>query len=162
LRNSPGATLIAVHRPSRITTGQQIVFFSTNTSQNTTRAGLAAGLLSAALEFGGRRLDSNSFQSITSTGTANTPYVHVGVANYSAASATMYVNGEIAASTSSFQTSGQSDNTDSLGVALFSNLGGAVYTGAIAEVLVYPRALSAAEVSAISRYLGAKWGITVA
>jgi len=162
LRNVAGGTLIAVHRPTAIAAGQSAVFFSTNASVNATRLVLAAGVLSAALELGGRRLDANSFQGITSSGSANTPYVHVGVANYSAASATMYVNGTVTASSSSFQTGGNSENADSLAVSLFNNGGGgSIYTGAIAEVLVYPRALSAAEVSAISRYLGAKWSIAV-
>lgn len=163
VRNVTGGTLIAVHRPLAIATGQQVFMFSSGTNAFANRLGLAAGATAAALEFGGRRLDSNSFQAVgNNSGTANTPYVHVGVVNYTNATATMYVNGIVAASSSSFQTGGNSDNTDSLAVSLFNNGGGtSVYPGAIAEVLVYPRALSAAEVSAISRYLGAKWGIAV-
>lgn len=36
------------------------------------------------------------------------------------------------------------------------------HSGLIAEMVVYSRVLSAAELTSLSRYLGAKWGITVA
>jgi hypothetical protein len=48
-------------------------------------------------------------------------------------------------------------------IALGHNAGNANnLTGRIAEVVWYTRALSAAELSTLVRYLGAKWGITVA
>lgn len=36
------------------------------------------------------------------------------------------------------------------------------HSGLIAEVVIYSRVLSAAEMTSLSRYLGAKWGVTVA
>lgn len=52
----------------------------------------------------------------------------------------------------------------SLGRGVLTSAGGAItsHNGLIGEILVYGAALSVAEVAAVSRYLGAKWGITVA
>jgi hypothetical protein len=47
-----------------------------------------------------------------------------------------------------------------LGIGVLNVTG--YHSGLIAEMIVYSRALSLAEVLAVERYLGAKWGITVA
>lgn len=161
LRNLGGATLIAVHRPAQVAGTQPAVFFSSGTSAFAARAALSCGLTTAALEAGGRRLDANGYQQVNSAATANTAYVHGAIFNYSAATLNMYVNGSVAASSTSYQTSGSTSDTDSVVARLFSNDGGARYIGAIAEVLVFNRAISADEMTALSRYLGRKWGISV-
>ena len=162
-RNAQGITLIAVHRPTVIPATQALLFFSRGDSATAARAVIGCGITTFGLEVGGRRLDANSYQQVNSTAAANTAYVHVGVMNYASASLSLFVNGTLTASSSSFQTAGNSEDTNSLAVSLFTNgSGGAFYQGAIAEVMAYTRAISSAEVSALSRYLGAKWGITVA
>lgn len=161
-RNVSGVTLIGVHRPTTASVLQSIFFLSRGDVITSPRAVIAAGVTSGSLESGGRRLDANSIQTVFSPYVVDTPYVHVGVLNYSAATLSHYVNGSLANSSSSFQTAGLSENNDSLAANLFTNGASGLYQGAGAEFVAYSRALSASEVSAISRYLGAKWGVAVA
>jgi len=117
---------------------------------------------------GGRRLDGDSFQAVTGAVATTNAIVLSGVLDYANAAAFLFSNGAQVASSNSFLTAGNTSDTDSGASAIGSSVdtAGSVTSnqldGWIGEVCVYQRALPAAERLAIERYLGRKWGITVA
>lgn len=116
----------------------------------------------AGLQLFGRRNDEDASQVATSTPNTN-PNVIVATGNYGSAIATVRVNGTSTATTNPWLTAGNTPNNDSLAVAIaFDGSSGNHVDGFIAELAVFQKALTVAEASAIERYLGAKWGITVA
>jgi len=121
------------------------------------------------VQVGGRRLDADNFASVfPANGTLNTnPYVIASVMDYANASASLRANGSALAS-GSILTAGNTSDTasQSVSVGATANQDGSVnsnqLTGWIAEVIVYRRALALTERTTIEKYLGAKWGITLA
>lgn len=167
-RNVSGITCFAVLKFDTVALSQQTVArFESNT------AGLARFILDGgtsvgaggSLRIGGRRLDADSFDSATTAAAfQNTDAsVFCGTLDYSSATAGLHANGASVAVDSSFQTAGLSSDTDSSTVVIGSSPSVASpMDGYIAEVIVYQRALSAAERQRVERALGRKWGITVA
>jgi hypothetical protein len=129
-----------------------------------TRSGIAANnnLITAA----GRRLDSDA--AIIVSDTANfsigTPYVACAAFNYSGSIARIFRDGIVRGTNTAFHSGGNTDNTDSRRVVLFGidDTSGQVTDGRLGDVLVYNRLLSDAEISTVNRWLGSRYGVTVA
>jgi hypothetical protein len=120
------------------------------------------GVFGGNFGVGGRRLDADSFSGIGyAAGTGSE--VYTALVDYANADAFFFAGGSQQASTTSFLTAGNSSNTNSLGAALFANgIGGTVPTATLGEALIYSRALTTSERQKVERYLGRKWGLTVA
>jgi hypothetical protein len=150
------------------TNNRQVVSFSTQASGQT-RALLGGGVTSGKFSTGGRRQNADSIQTISSSGSlqTDTRVVHAGILKYSDAAAELRINGVIDGSSSSFQTAGNTSDTDSFLArigALAGSLGFETFCAnvRINEILVYTQLLNSPQVSAIERYLSRKWGVALA
>lgn len=161
LRNVPGATIIvAASLTSPL--NQNLVHISTGAVAAQVRASLIRNSGTNGLGAAGRRLDADSFAG-AGYGAGDGSDVYTAMLDYSNSDAFVFAGGLQQASNTSFQTSGNTSDTDSLGVSVFATtLGNNPCTGTLGEVLIYARALTAAERQRVERYLGRKWGITVA
>lgn len=112
---------------------------------------------------GGRRLDADSFQSVQSSGSYGTANFEIqcGEFLYSAATLRNIINGTIDGSTTSFQTTGSTSNTDSAETLLGGNpFAGSVtvfFNGDIGEVII---SYTQADREKLEGYLAWKWGIS--
>lgn len=155
-QNVPGLTIVAVGKiPSNA--AADLVFFSTATSSAVGRVALRSNGAATGVLTGGRRLDSNGFQSVEHV-TARVPAIHAGVFDYTNSDLFLYLNGTLAASSTSFQTNGSSENTASMSASIL----GAATDSLLGELLIWRRVLTASEFSYMTRAIGRKWGITVA
>lgn len=161
IRNVPGATLATVANYTNNSSGRCVVGISTPTAgQN--RATLAANLAgTAGYLTGGRRLDADLFGlagSATFSAAAN--LIQVGVLDYANSDAFSYVNGSLNASNTSFQTSGNTSDTDSGALYVgISGTGTNFMLGFVGEVIVTSTALSAADRERVEGYLAWKWAL---
>lgn len=160
-RNVGGLTLFAVFSKTNVNDGNLWV-----ATRNGSNAQLRAGFVAAsgAWQIAGRRLDSNSFDGASYSATGRLgPAVASNVFDYANAKAFGYYNGSLLATDDPFQDAGNTSDTDSDYVGIGSGASAVnIFAGYIAEVLIYRRALSDAERKRVERYLGSKWGITVA
>jgi hypothetical protein len=165
LRNVPGATAVIVARLDQTSRNGAFFNFSTAVGVSFARFQMGQSTTIGGTYVGGRRLDANSFAATPFSDNTNSQIL-TGVLNYSAASAFIYSNGSLQASNTSFQTSGNSDDTSHAAVSLANNSntlsGSQPHDGWIGEMLVWSRALADLERQRVERYLGRKWGITVA
>jgi len=164
-RNVSGGTAFVVGKIDNIVGSQ--VFFAASRNGSNSQARLVIDTDSAASSWraGGRRLDADGFAGVTSAGSWDTNVnVLTGVLDYGNSDAFLYENGTLLNSNTSFQANGNTSDTDSDAVYIGATGGGLVsfLDGVIAEIILYQRALSAAERQRVERYLGRKWGITVA
>lgn len=163
LRNVPGATLFCVHNWLTAPTVNKSPLFISTATATTGRAAIGTGVSSRKPYSGGRRLDANSFQSATAA--SNNPdqaFLQVAVFDYAAATVTQYINGSVDGVNLTFQTAGNSSDTNSAAVnigvsdpvtpTVFANVD-------ISEILVFPTALSAADRQAVDSYLRRKWAL---
>jgi hypothetical protein len=141
----------------------------TNNPAGVTRSLLGGGTVSGRFRIGGRRLDADVLANVSSAGVIATgqTVIHSGLLNYSSATASMRINGAVDGSSSTFQTAGNTSDTDSAFAsvgALFNSFGNVQFCNvAIGEVLVYSGStLASQEVEAIERYLAQKWAVTMA
>ena len=162
-RNVSGLTMIAVARSNLNNTFRPIWHASTGTG-TATRATFGVAFASPNNFFvGNRRLDADSSQSVTASFSNTNANVLSGTLDYANAAATLHQNGSSIATNSSFQTAGNTSDTDSQGTRVGSDAGDTFnWRGWIAEILVYQRVLTTAERQRVERYLGTKWDITVA
>lgn len=161
-RNTAGATCFVVHRPTTVGSSRAMCGWSRGDNADSARFSVGIGITTGNFEAGGRRLDADSFASAAGgTPVVNTKYVQTGVVDYTNTDAFVYANGALMGSNTSFQTTGSSSDTRSAGGNFFRLSASQPYRGAIAEIIVYRRALSEAERKAVEAYLGRKWGITV-
>jgi len=94
---------------------------------------------------GGRRLDGDTNVTVTSTGnlTNATQYLHTAEFDFATSDLRQYINGAVDGSTTSFQTNGNTSNTDSAnstGAAItLGSLGGTVnrFDGGIQALVIY-------------------------
>lgn len=163
-RNVGGLTIIVAGELDTTTSARVFVNISRNGNVSQARALLDFDNASNSFRAGGRRTDADSFDFVVSGGSATTgPVVLTGVYNYAASDLFLYVSGSLLASNTSFQTDGNTSDTDSDNVSVAQNsFGVGALDGAIGEILIYQRALSAAERQRVERALGKKWGIAVA
>jgi hypothetical protein len=107
---------------------------------------------------GGRRLDANSFQSVQSSasyGTANFE-IQCGEFLYSSATLRNIINGTIDGTTTSFQTSGSTSDTNSAQIDIGGNPAGVFFGGDIGEIVI---SYTAADREKFEGYLAWKWGL---
>jgi len=110
-----------------------------------------------------RRLDRTEFADLA--GGRNTPGQWVldsAVIHYAAARAALLSNGSTLSSTTGFLTPGRTSPTDSRMFVIGSDHREQRWRGEIAEILLYNRALSTAELAEVHRHLGAKYRIRMA
>lgn len=159
LKNVDGATTVIVKKNTNYTNTANILFISNNTTGS--RAVTQSYTSTVTFDsVGGRRLDADSYQALNTSNFANTSFnVITGVFDYANSDIYMYGNGQLLSSSTAFQTSGQTSNTDSASIGL--SIGLATYfTGDIAEVCVWNRALSTNELNQVHTYLFNKYGFT--
>lgn len=163
----PAMTLIVAHRPA-VATGNRCLF---DVAQGSSYAGTGTirrffsvasyGTAGAPYwAFGGR--DAVYANSATS---ANTAYVHSLVlpsGSSSASNPAYYRNGTLSARSSAGADGTVTFTPDRFSIGSSSQGATEFYSGHIAEVLFYSRALSDSERLSIERFLGTKYGITVA
>jgi len=154
-----GITMFVVRKAER-TSGSSMVYtsISTNIANVNQRA---SSLMSDGKYFAlaGRRLDDDAYTVLRSNkeGTLNW-HIHTNVINYEEANGSIYVDGTHLL-TNDFLTEGNTSNTDSLRSTIGSQSNDAFFfSGDIAEVIIYNRALSDAERSAVDSYLQGKYG----
>ncbi len=171
LRNVESATMIGVLTTERNSSnrGMRALMVSSGTNSAGTRAGINlfdsfGTSIGGTGDFGlaGRRLDSDEFQRIE--GGELTPgqlSTMTGVFDYQAGELTLLVDGEQETQVSDFQTAGNTSDTDSLNIrigadAVLGNPRG-FFTGQIAELMVFDRALSVEEIGDVESYIFDKW-----
>lgn len=173
LRNTAGATVIAVARPTAIPTqgGHRVFMASTGTSSASSRAGFnffdsfgtgIGGSGDAGLA--GRRLDTDSYQRINGGSSDLTAYsIWSGEFDYTGATARLFQDGTLQTEATGFQSPGNTSETDSLNIRLgadasFTDQRG-FFTGDLAELIVYDRLLTAPERQQIEQWLTSKWSM---
>jgi hypothetical protein len=173
LRNVNGATLVAV---AQFTTplaggalngpllfvGSGVVEALRRLMLNTNPSPGTAGTYS----LGGRRLDADAFANVSSPTeiTAN-PVIWTGNADYANARVNTWLNGVADIVNATFQTSGNTSDTDSLGLGVFASSTGSVYTynnTRMSEAHIFSNTLSTTDRQTLERNKGAYFGITVA
>jgi hypothetical protein len=163
LRNLAGATVFAVATPSSVAGGERYVFSAS--SSNLTLNMFLFGTIANQFRYGGRRLaaDAGDFTNF-GTVTNNTPYIMTAIQNWQSATKSAFISNGNTNNDTSFQTSGNSENANSasdlaIGKVAISNT--SYWNGDIAEILVFPTALSTTERQAVERYLSNKYAITI-
>jgi hypothetical protein len=159
LRDKGYAYNFAVTCNTNTSTSRAILFISTTTS--TARLLHSYNQVTAnRINIGGRRLDANSFVSISS----NTNYsttdlaLNVGILDYANSDAFLYENSTQTASTTTFQTDGNTSNTTSAFVRIFAQgtAGNAPIIGSASEVIFYNTDQSANR-TAIENNINRNW-----
>jgi hypothetical protein len=164
-RNVSGGTAFVVGKIDNIVGSQVFFAASRNGSNSQARLVIDTDPAASSWRAGGRRLDADGFNASTSASSWDTNVnVLTGVLDYGNSDSFLYENGTLLNSNTSFQTNGTTSDTNSDAVHIGATGGGLVsfLDGVIAEMILYQRALSAAERQRVERYLGKKWGITVA
>lgn len=157
LNDVSGVTLFAAVKANTIMSGTTIrpaIYFSRGGGQQV-RAGI--GVSGDKLTIGGRRLDGDSYKSITEGSYAPGEVMVIsGYIDYANATAKLFKNGTEIGSDTSFQTAGNTSNTDSQSVAIgrYPSYG---FDGFVAEIAMYDSVLSDADRQAVETYLTDKW-----
>lgn len=107
---------------------QNIFNASSAVSPASTRLALGMGAASG-IRAGGRRLDADDFQSVEVSQATFENTVAAGVFDYSNSNIFLRRNGAVVASSASFQTNGNTQNTASLAVQVGANTGSFLYLG---------------------------------
>ena len=143
------------------TTNQNIFYLETNADA---AWHLLRQLSDGRYFFGGRRVFTASAQTASGS-SGSTAFRLVGTrVSFSTAHASMTVNGAQVAQISPFQTPGNAQIAVSDSITIFGrdNSVALPFSGKIARVLVWPRALTASELLRVHRYLSATYGIALA
>ncbi len=171
LRNVESATLIGVLTTELTSSNRGMRAFMVSSGTNS--AGSRAGInlfdsfgtsIGGSGDFGlaGRRLDSDDFQRIEGGEiVAGELSTMAGVFNYQDSEIVLFVDGEEETRIGEFQTAGSTSDTDSLNIrigadAVLGNPRG-FFTGQIAELIVYDRALTESELADVDAYIDSKW-----
>lgn len=161
LRNTPGATIMAVCNYTDNSVTRTVISISTATP-GSNRAGIFARIgIPTGYALSARRLDSEGSSTVvgSSTFSAATNVLQGAVIDYANTDAFSYVNGNLNASNTAFITAGNTSDTDP----------GAVYIGrssttlnsmlgTIAEIIVVSSAVTTSERQLMEGYLAWKWG----
>jgi hypothetical protein len=165
-RNVNSATWVAVGKyptTAPVANGM-LLFCSTPTAVSTTRLGLTANPSPGGefMSIVGRRLDGDSYATAPSSTPriANSWFVEVGQANYSAGQANHWTNGTQDLTAAEFQTAGNTSDTNPTLVAVFGPPTLAARNGTeIAEAIALHGPLSTNDRQKLEGYLAHKWGI---
>lgn len=140
---------------------QHIIAISTSAA-GTLRSIVGGGIVAQRNTTGSRRLDGDSFQSISGSVSIGTAWNVVGgVFDFANTDAFLYVDGTQAATNGSFQSAGNTSNTAPAVITLGSNPGqvGAFFAGDLAEVIAINGAATTDIRQRIEGYLAWKWGL---
>jgi len=160
-RNVGALTMFVVGQLDTANADAQLLFICRN-GATSARAAVAYLFGTNSFVTGGRRLDSDGFSAASYIANTNANVI-TGLLDYANSDAFIFQNGTQQADNTLFHGNGNTSNTDSDGVSIGQNIAGAQsLDGWIAEVIVYQRALPATERQRVEKYLGRKWGITVA
>lgn len=132
------ANIFSVHKADTTTAaGEEIIAVRTNGSVN--RIDFRINSTSNRQRLGGRRLDANSFQSITSdTDHGMAQHQYSGLIEWANSDAYLYQDGVLVASSTSYQTDGDSESSNSLGLTIGAGAtGGSPLDGQIQELMLY-------------------------
>ncbi len=116
------------------------------------------GSSSAGLQVAGRRLDGDNYQYVSNGTEPSGILIQHGNPVYASSDVYLYINGSLDASSTGFQTDGNTDDTDSLVVRIGSG-GGNQFIGDIYEILI-TGTLTTDQRRQIEGYLAHKWGLT--
>jgi len=161
LRNVGGATLYLVAKPDYISVLRTLVQISSN---NSAWSRISTRITSSAkAEVGGRRLDTDSFAFVAGTGNVPTATFSVltGIWDYANSDVFIYLGQSLDASSTSFQTDGNTSNTDSAAARIGVNLHYQnFFDGKFAELILFAEAHPAVMRTLIWAYLNRKWGLS--
>jgi hypothetical protein len=166
-RSVPGVTVFAVLRTDNTNT-RAWWHVSVGAGVNQFR-GRLTGVYNGGFQVGGRRLDADTLQTVaTSALNTTTNYILRETLDYANSDLFAHVNGVQGATNASFQTAGNSEDSDSSYVMLGNQFNNDAFTatvsgfaGTLCEWIAYKRALAAAESARVERYLSNKYGIAL-
>jgi hypothetical protein len=162
-RNVGGVTIYAIRKWSSSPTAARNIFSISNNVATTARVLLFGGLVSNKMGAGGRRLDADSFASISASSNIGTTSFDLDTAvfDYTNSDLYLYTKDVLEGSTTTFQTSGSTSNTAAAGAAIGSQPNGLTqyFQGDIGEVLIYHSAHDADTRQRVWDYLRTKWAI---
>jgi hypothetical protein len=159
LQNKPGVTVFAVWNTTSLTT-QQALFSAKTTGNSSNRLLIntsTTGLISGAY----RRLDADSIATFNSatTVTSGTPVISCFRMDNGVV-VEHYVNNVLSATGTPTLGTGNTSDTASVNVSVGAmNNGVSHLTGAMGSLLVYDRALSAAEITEVFTFLNGRWTV---
>jgi hypothetical protein len=164
LRNVTGTTVFCVWKYNVVPISGNFVapfIVSNGTVLGTARLSMGTNLGTTKIFAGGRRLDADALQRIDSIIDVNTtPFVQTAVLDYANSDIFQFINGSLQGSSTSFQTNGNTSDTNSIHIYIGSHTGASNFANIdIAEIIVFPTALSTAQRQAVERYLAQKWNI---
>lgn len=171
LRNTTGATIFAVARPTQAAGAQahRVFMVSSGTTSAGTRAGFnffdgfgasIGGSGDAGLA--GRRLDTDPYQRINGGQVEFDAFsIYAGEFDYFEGALRLYGDRAFLTEAFGFQTPGNTSDTDSLNIRLGADASltdqRGFFTGDLAELIVYDRVLLPSERRLVEDYLYAKW-----
>jgi hypothetical protein len=167
IRNVAGATVFCaweyITLPSSGSFRAPFVI-ATGTSDASGRISIGTNLGTTKMFSGGRGLDADALQRVDSTADATTnPFIQTALFDYANSDLFQYINGGLDGSSTSFQTAGNTSDTDSLAIRIGSHTGEGFFANIdIAEILVFPVALSAENRQNVESYLSQKYNIALA
>lgn len=158
LRNVSGASVFVVRKCNSFATT------SINVSVTTPTSGAirlySAQISTSKARTSAKRLDADVTASLDATTLSTTNFEVIGhIVDYANNDAFLYLNGVLDASSTSFGTAGNTQDTDSAVVTVGSFTGSSYLNGDIAEVIIYDRALTSDETAQINDYLQNKYYI---
>lgn len=164
VRNTGGFTAISIFRGVATSGNVSTSFLSRNGSSSQSRINCGVNWSTGGFFLGGRRQETDGVANVNgagSTAVGNSTYVFACVADYTNSDGYIYLNGSLHASSTSWLTDGSTPDSASAAVSLGGLPDGATqqFSGQIAQVLWYRRALSASEVAYVSRWLGRPYGV---
>jgi len=160
LNNVAGASIFIVYKATTDLTLQTPLWISSGTSVNQSRVNLRKSATNTFSSFG-RRLDADATaQNVQSTTTNIGNYILQSVKfDYQNTLLEQYLNNSLEGQSLTFQTSGNTSNTNSLSFTLGSTNSSSFLNGNMAELIIYNKTLSTAEFNNVNKYLMAKWGL---
>ena len=129
-------------RTAQTTATRRTLFSIASTNINSSRFYIGAIASSNAMAMGGKRLDTDTLESTSTTTHGSAFNLLTGVARYADAEAYLYKNGVLAGSKVPFQTAGATSNTGSYGYESYIGSGrgdvaGGIENGSVSEVVIY-------------------------
>jgi hypothetical protein len=158
-RNVGAITVLMAVAIDDAAANRQLLVISRSGSANQSRCGIAS--VPGAIRLYGRRTDADAVVILQATATPTSNRLFTGQVVYSSSDAYLYIDGLLSASSTSYLTDGSTSDTNSDSVSIGSGpTGDEPLDGWIAEVIVYPSALSMTDRARVEAYLALKWGIS--